>query len=158
MKARSTFALVIAAALAASGALAQVVSQAPGPQNGSDAETTLAPRTETRSAPTGGGVVVFIDPTTGKIRQPHAAEIGSLIRPQAAKPLVSLPLATKTGPGGAVGVVLDSSFDSFVVATKKPDGTLAMDCVTGDNKAAEAVSTGVKAASQTKAQETLDVQ
>ncbi len=31
------------------------------------------------------------------------------------------------GPGGAVGVVLDSRYESFMVATKAPDGKLATD-------------------------------
>jgi hypothetical protein len=158
MKAPSIVALGVVAALGASGACAQVTSLTADPHNGSATEMTVAPRAETRSVAPGGGVVVFIDPTTRKVRQPDAAEIGRLLPPPAAKALVSPPLTTKTGPGGAVGVVLDSSFDSFMVVTKKPDGTLAMDCVTGDEKAAEALSTGVKAASKTGARETLDVQ
>lgn len=94
-----------------------------------------------------GGLVVFIDPVTGKIRQPDAAEIGSLVSPPAAvTPLVEEPLVMKIGPGGAVGVVLDSRFESFMVVTKTPDGKLAMDCVTGGKKADEAVSAGAKTA------------
>ena len=155
MKARSILALGIVAALGASGALAQVASQAADPQDASATENE--PRTETRSVATGGGVVVFIDPATGKVRQPDAAEIGRLLRPPVAKAVVRPALTTKTGPGGAVGVVLDESFDSYTVVTKQPDGTLAMDCVTGDKKAAEALSTGVKAAGKSAAQGMLDV-
>jgi hypothetical protein len=155
MKARSTFALAIVAVLGASGALAQVDSQAADPQDASATEN--APRTETRSVATGGGRVVFIDPATRKIRQPDAAEIGRLVSPAPATARVRAPLTTLTGPGGAVGVLLDSRFDSLIVATKKPDGTLTMDCVTGDHAAAEALSSGAKAASTAAAQGTLDV-
>jgi hypothetical protein len=146
MKARSAFALAIGATLGAVGALAQMTSQDVAPQNASNTEQTAAPRAETRSVASGGGNVVFIDPATGKIRQPNAAEIGRLIAPPAGKAFARPPLTTKTGPGGAVGVVLDDSFDSYVVATKQLDGTVAIGCVTGGEKAAEAVSSGVNAA------------
>src|SRR5215468_3509793 len=159
MKARRTFALAIVAVLGASGVLAQVTSEAAGPQCGSDTEMSVAPRTETRSVATGGGDVVFVDPTTRKVRQPDAAEIGRLLRPPAAaKAGVKPALTTKTGLGGAVGVVLDDRFDSYMVVTKQPDGTVAMDCVTGGKKAAEAVSTGVKGAGNIGVQGTPDVQ
>ncbi|MEO8054819.1 MAG: hypothetical protein ABI768_06680 [Acidobacteriota bacterium] len=94
------------------------------------------------------GLVVFIDPVTGKIRQPEPSEIGALTAPPAATaaPAVEPPLLMKTGPGGAVGVVLDSRFESFMVVTKTPDGKLAMGCVEGKKKADEAVSAGAKTA------------
>lgn len=159
MKARFTFAMAITAALGASGVLAQAASEAVGRQCVAGTETTVAPRTGRRNVATGGGHVVFVDPTTRKVRQPDAAEIGRFLRPPAAavartKP----PLTTKTGLGGAVGVVLDDSFDSYVVVTKQPDGTLAMDCLTGDKKAAEAVSTGVKGRGNIGVRGTADVQ
>lgn len=94
----------------------------------------------------GKGAVVFIDPVTGKIRQPEPAEIGALTAPPAATapPAVDAPLLMKTGPGGAVGVVLDSRFESFMVVTRTPDGKLAMECVTGGKKADETVAAGAK--------------
>lgn len=156
MNARRILALGIAAALGASAALAQVASQAADPRDVS--ATQDEPRTETRSVATGGGRVVFIDPATGKIRQPDAAEIGRLVSPAPARARVRPPLPALTGPGGAVGVLLDSRFDSLMIATKKPDGTLTMDCVTGDDAAAEALSSGAKAASTAGAHGTLDVQ
>jgi hypothetical protein len=96
----------------------------------------------------GKGLVVFVDPVTGKIRQPEPSEIGALTAPSAAAaaPAVEPPLLMKNGPGGAVGVVLDSRYESFMVVTKTPDGKLAMECVTGGKKADEAVSAGTKTA------------
>ena len=133
----------------ASFALAQ---QAPPPS-----DPKKAPGTEKKAAPAPGepgapaasaaGLVVFIDPVTGKIRQPDAAEIGRLVSPPTAVTSpVDEPLVMKIGPGGAVGVVLDSRFESFMVVTKTSAGTLAMDCVTGGRKADEIVSVGARTA------------
>lgn len=155
----SVLAIVIAAVMSASGALAQAVSETPDGKTAPDSEKKEMPPPGVRSAPAAGGLVVFIDPATGKIRQPTPAEIGSLISPPAAvTPLVRKPLVTWSGPGGTVGVVLDRSFDSYMVVTKKPDGKLAMDCVVGDKKAAEAVATGVKGAKKPDDKEAPRVQ
>lgn len=101
-----------------------------------------APLPETKAA--SKGLVVFVDPVTGKIRQPDASEIGALVALPAAAgtsaPLVEKPLVMKIGPGEAVGVVLDSRFETFMVATKGPDGKLSTDCVDGKKKAEEAVA------------------
>ncbi len=103
--------------------------------------------------------MVFIDPVTGKIRQPDAAEIGSLVQPPAAvTPPVEEPLVMKFGPGDAVGVVLDSRFESFMVVTKTPDGKLATDCVVGKKKADEIVSAGGKGAKKPGGKEAPHVQ
>ena len=64
----------------------------------------------------------------------------------------------KRGPGAAVGVVLDSRFDSFMVVTKAPDGKLTMDCVTGRKQADEAVSGGAKTAKEPGGKEAPHVQ
>jgi len=150
MNAGRVSAVVISLALGSSGALAQ---QAPEP------EKKAGP-----AAPAAGGLVVFVDPVTGKIRQPDAAEIGRLLSlpaaPGASAPLVEKPLVMKYGPGDAVGVVLDSRFESFMVATKKPDGKLAMDCVDGKKKAEEAVAaatTPARAARKPGGKESADV-
>jgi hypothetical protein len=160
MRVPGVLAIVIAAAVSASGALAQAVPQIPDGKTAPDTEKKKdVPPPGARSAPAAGGLVVFIDPVTGKIRQPSAAEIGSLVSPPAAvTPLAVKPLVTITGPGGAVGVVLDSSFDSYMVVTKKPDGKLAMDCVVGGKKADEAVSAGAKGAKKPDDKEAPRVQ
>jgi hypothetical protein len=36
------------------------------------------------------------------------------------------------GPGAAVGILLDDSDMSFMVATRKADGKIALDCMTAD--------------------------
>jgi hypothetical protein len=118
--------------------------EGPSPAAAKKAADTNEPATPgTRG---GGGFVVFVDPVTGKIRQPDPAEIGGLVAAAEAaapaKPAVEPPLAMKFGPGGAVGIVLDSRYESFVVVTKAPDGRLAMDCVTGAGNARKAVAAG----------------
>ncbi len=144
MNARRTLVVVILGVLGAPFAPAQ---QAPPPSQAKEAPEAgkkMAPRPGARAA---GGLVVFIDPVTGKIREPDAAEIGSIVSPPSAvTPPVEEPLVMKVGPGGAVAVVLDSRFESFMVVTKAPDGKLAMDCVIGSKKADEAVSGGAKTA------------
>src|SRR5512135_42888 len=104
-------------------------------------------------APPAKGLVVFVDPVTGKIRQPDAAEIGALTAPAAgtksATPAPEAPLLMTYGPGGAVGVVLDSRYESFMVATKASDGKLATACVTGGRNADAAVAAGAPPAGKT---------
>lgn len=107
-------------------------------------EAPQAEKKPAAQAPGGKGLVVFIDPATGKIRQPDAAEIGGLIPPPgtpgAFATLAEKPLETRFGPGGAVGVVLDERFESFMVVTKAKDGKLTMGCVEGRKKADAAVA------------------
>ncbi len=116
--------------------------------------TLKAPPSKTAAMPSSkGGVVVFIDPVTGQIRQPDAAEIGSLTGTsaassgqQAAAPQDAAP-QTIIGPGNAVGIVLDESTLSYMVVSKTLDGKLDMDCVTGDkaaNKRVQGAQTPVK--------------
>ena len=148
MNAGRAVAFVIPLSLAFSPALADDSPRA-------EKKTAAAPAAPAK------GLVVFVDPVTGKIRQPDPAEIGALTAPPAesatAKPAPEAPLVMKYGPGGAVGVVLDSRYESFMVVTKKPDGTLSMDCVEGARKADETVAGGPKkAAKKAKGPEASD--
>ena len=88
------------------------------------------------------GVVVFVDPSTGKIRQPDAAEIGALTGNGTRANSLAAPVMF-AGPGGSVGIKLGDDSLSFMVVTRTPDGKLAEDCVTGDKPAAALVSKGV---------------
>ncbi len=137
--------------LAGSLAFAEQPPRPPDAKEGPPAATKAAPAPAAPASRAAGGFVVFVDPVTGKIRQPDAAEIGALTAPPpgaAAPAAVEPPLEMRYGPGGAVGVVLDSRFESFVVVTKQPDGTLATSCVTGGRKADETVAAGAKPGSK----------
>ena len=58
-----------------------------------------------------------------------------LIAPEAAAPLPMV-----TGPNGAVGIALDERFMVNSVVRKNADGSLSMECVTGNEQAAKAVA------------------
>src|SRR5450432_2942465 len=80
--------------------------------------TTQAPAKDQapKSAP-GKGVVVFVDPATGQIRQPTASEIGDLspspnpVAPKAPEP------SLMQGPGGSVGAKLGEDSLTYMVVT-----------------------------------------
>jgi hypothetical protein len=111
----------VVATLSVSSAIAQVA--------GSTAEiSSEQKKTEGKAAK------VFIDPVTGQVRQPTAAEINTLSEPKAVA-VQSQPTLI-AGPGGGVGAVLDDSTMMYMMVTKTPDGKLDMDCVTGDKAAA----------------------
>ncbi len=91
----------------------------------------------------GSGLTVFVDPVTRQIRQPTASEIGAVgAASQAAARVGATPASPQIiqGPGAAIGLLLDDSAMSFMVATKKPDGKLAVECVVGAGEAASHVS------------------
>ena len=114
---------------------------------GALAQTAAKPADAPPPAPAKtSGLTVFVDPVTRQIRQPTASEIGALVSPAASSVKAAAPSAPSTapriirGPGGAVGIQLDDSAMSFMVATRKADGKLAVECVTGVDEAASRVA------------------
>src|SRR6185369_16069375 len=99
---------------------AVAADQPPAPQKPQNTTKT----TKTPAA----GVVVFIDPATGQIRQPDASEIGGLL-PPAAAPAVA-PKAPEPaiiqGANGAVGIKLGEDSLSYAVATITTDDKVAI--------------------------------
>ena len=84
-----------------------------------------------------GGSVVFVDRATRKVRKPTASEIGvqrSQSQAEVAKRPATAPVLLQ-GPGGAAGILLDDSDMSFMVATRKADGKIDVDCVSGSDAA-----------------------
>jgi hypothetical protein len=82
----------------------------------------------------GDGVMAAIDPATGKLRQPTAAEtkalaagVTSLLKSSAS------PLLAKQTPDGTMSVDLGTSFLNISIAQIGPDGTLQQICL--DNAA-----------------------
>lgn len=158
---RSRFLLTLSM-LAAVAVYAVAADQSPAPQDsphavqspGKEAAQKPAPATSLKPAPAvspqtarpvaqqaapAGGVVVFIDPATGQIRQPDASEIGGLVTPVGPAPKAPEP-ALIQGPGGAVGARLGEGSLTYMVVTAAPGGKLAMDCVTGEKAAAARVT------------------
>jgi len=147
-QAGSTFAFTfLAAAVCAVQANAQEPVKAPVKKSQPPSGKKPAAKTVTQapqSAAPSAGMVVFVDPVTGKIRQPDAEEIGALTgsRASAQVAIESVPV-TINGPGGAVGMKLGDDSLSYMVVTRTPDGKLAEDCVTGEKAASALAFKGV---------------
>jgi hypothetical protein len=129
MKAAAILAPAVVAAAISSGVNAQYLWQA------RDAEQARAAAASTQSsAPaqqgSGSGLMIFIDPATKQIRPAEQEDFRALIPPRLATEAVAAPQVF-VAPSGAMGVRLDPSFDSYMLAVKRPDGTLAFDCVEG---------------------------
>jgi len=134
------------ALLGACGALAQTAAKP------ADAKRQGAPATAPAPAKA-SGIMVFVDPTTRQIRQPDASEIGTLGSASQSSTAAVPPTAPRTiqGTGGAVGLLLDDSAMSFMVATRKSDGKLDVECVTGAGEAASRVGGIARGQSATSA-------
>jgi hypothetical protein len=152
----------------AAAVYAFAADQPPAPQDSKNAVPSPGKEPAKKPADTGGktagatGVVVFIDPATGKIRQPDASEIGGLVTPSPGPAPKAPEPALLQGPGGAVGARLGADSLTYMVVTTAPDGKLAMDCVTGEKAAAAQVTSPAPKAKETSAgpknpQDTHDV-
>jgi hypothetical protein len=158
---RFRIALTTVAMLGASVAAAQEVSHAVDGIPLTAATEGATPQAATPPSESAGGVMVFIDPVTGKTRQPEAGEVEQLLQQRApALPQSSLtsPSSTFNVPGGGVGLMLDDSFHSYMVVTRKPDGTMLMDCLPDGKAAADAVTNGLSTGEILHKKEALDVQ
>ncbi len=125
--------------------VAVAADQPPTPQDSKKSTPSASPANKdsvakpAASTTQQGGIVVFIDPVTGQIRQPDPSEIGNLVNSTGPAPKAPAP-ALIQGPGGAVGARLGSDAMTYMVVTTTPDGKLDMDCVTGEKAAAARVS------------------
>jgi hypothetical protein len=96
---------------------------------------------DAKPAPAAGGMRVFIDPATGKIRPPEQEDIQRLTALRAARATaLAAPPQPLKGPGGAIGLKLDESHMVYSVARKNADGTVSFECVDGSANAAKALS------------------
>jgi len=101
---------------------AAAVSARPGPET-----PPSCPAIDRPAATGGAGVRAFIDPVTGKLRPPTAAEKRQLV---SARDRASRTYEVVVRPDGSRVVVLDDAFSMSVVATKGTDGALRYRCVT----------------------------
>jgi hypothetical protein len=120
------------------------------------AQTEAKPPATAPAPVKASGSVVFVDPVTRKIRKPGPSEIGAQrSQSQSQAAVVARPATPPVlihGPGGAEGVLLDDSHLSYMVATRKADGKIALECVTGPAAAERAAQSSqpAKAAAETK--------
>jgi hypothetical protein len=134
---------MLALAVATGAAHATEADQPPAPEDSKSAAQAVPGREPQDQAPpatpapgaNAAGVMVFIDPVTGRIVQPTEAQMGRLARSPQAGPKSKAPVITIQGPAGAVGIVLGPESLSYSIATRTADGKIAMDCVTGDQAA-----------------------
>lgn len=82
----------------------------------------------------GGGMVVFVDPATGRQRTPSAAEMNSLTAGAKASAPVTGP-RFRYGPGAQVEMILGPEDMVYSVASVGSDGKLKTDCVQGETSA-----------------------
>ena len=132
--------------LIAWAALAAHASPAdPAPSKNSPAATPAAVAKPSGDAPRAApaGMMIFIDPVTGKTRLPDASEAGALLGHTASQPTKQQAIGDGVrieGPNGAIGMKLSSDSLSYTVLTKKPDGDLLWECVTGEGAATQRIA------------------
>ena len=93
---------------------------------------------EKKSAPAPAGVRVFVDPATGKIRQPNPEEVQRLLRQSrtAVAAARRAPVVVRH-PNGAIGLLAGDRLMSYSVARKSAGGKVEFDCVKGDARKAD---------------------
>ncbi len=124
--------------IAAAAVLAMGVSGLFAAGGGED--TSKTPKVQPAKSDKGaGGLRVFMDPATGKVREAEKVDFERMAPRPAA--LRSAPAVSQTVElNGMVGMRLDDSQMSYSVATKNPDGTISMECVQGAADARKVVA------------------
>ena len=128
MKSAAILALAFAAATGQSGAAAQYLWQARDAARAGTAAPNASAVQPHQG--TGSGLQIFIDPDTGLIRPAEQEDFRALMPPRLAPEAIPAPQPF-AARDGAIGLRLDPSFDSYMLAVRRPDGTLAFDCVEG---------------------------
>ena len=143
MQAQLMIAVTTAAMLCASGVAAQTVWPPSNAKVDIERSDQTQPVAIAPAPAAAGGMRVFIDPETRQVRQPTAAELANF---PAARPKVGAPFVPqiRANPNGGIAATLDSSFASYTVATRNPDGSIRVDCVSDAKAAADALANGVK--------------
>ena len=149
MRSATVLALAVAAMTGYSGAAAQYLWQAREAAQAAPAGAAAGPVPSVQGS--GSGLQIFIDPVTGQIRPPEQEDLRALARQPASPQFAPAPQLFFTRDG-IPGVRLDPSFDSYMVAVKRVDGAIDMDCLPGKAQAVDAVrgSTAPPASAQKK--------
>ncbi len=134
----TTMAAVVGLAIAVAADQRKAPAEKPADQP-AQKQATAKPAVQPQAAQ--GGLTVFIDPATGKIREPEHGEMRRLLP---TRPAVSRDAVERFGPGRAVGVATGPEHMSHSVARIGPDGKLQLDCVHGKEKAEPVLRTPAK--------------
>lgn len=127
------------------GATVPASAQEQAPATTSAARKAPAKAAPAASAPAQAGQRAFIDPKTGKLREPEIEEIAAL-QPAKRKVLKAAPVQTLKGPKGEVGAVVPEDLQMFAVVTRNADGSLSFTDVQGKANADALVKAGGKKA------------
>lgn len=117
----------VALALIASAGVSSAFAQAT-PSASTVAQAAASPAPGEFAPRIGGGFTAFKDAETGALRSPTPAEMQALRALLPAMPS-GAPVVEVAVPSGGFRVTLDASFDSFALMSRRPDGTLAFECV-----------------------------
>ena len=99
------------------------------PALGAAPESPVCPAIDA-PAPVSAGVRAFVDPTTGKLREPTADELRRIAEERLARRAAApRTFEVVTHPDGMKTVDLGDAFLFDVRATTDPDGTLRLVCV-----------------------------
>ncbi|MFN0102838.1 MAG: post-PEP-CTERM-1 domain-containing protein [Bryobacteraceae bacterium] len=112
-------------------------------------------KADKQTEPAAGGMKAYIDPATGKLREPTPEDLRTEGPGPQARPESDLQILRH--PGGAVSVVLGPEHMSYSVAKRNEDGTLSMSCVEGEKKAESWMKEFKKPVDLTLSKEKLDV-
>ena len=113
-------------------------------------------KTDKQTAPAAGGMKAYIDPATGKLREPTTEDLRNEgAGPQAGTATTNLEMLRHSS--GAVSVVLGPEHMSYSVAKRNDDGTLSTSCVEGEKKAQSWMKEFKKPVDLTLSKEKLDV-
>jgi len=82
------------------------------------------------------GLMVSKDPVTGELRAPTAAESQALTNQPQSLLSVDAPVQIIQNPNGSLTAILGPAQMTYSVVKKGPDGTITMECVSGEKKAA----------------------
>jgi hypothetical protein len=128
--------LFLAAAVAVAGAASDDAKATPQKPAAAAVKPVAPP------AAASEGMRVFIDPATGKIREPEASEVQQLTPSTGlrAAPMAAPMAVPVTGPGGAAGLILGETQMVYSVATRNPDGSISFQCVTGSDGHSKAIA------------------
>lgn len=97
-----------------------------------------APLAAAAAEPAQEGMTVVRDPLTGRLRAPTAAELRALHGDDVKQPQMVAPQSTRR-PDGTRVINLGERAMVYAVMTRNADGSLAAQCVKGDQDAAKAI-------------------
>ncbi len=143
MRPHFAVAIAMAVTLGASHAMAQIAGDEAADRSDHPIQSSPPATPFTPAAATPAGMTIFVDPRTRAPRQPDAADLARF-RAQHPQPKASSAPQVRKNPNGGTVAVLDDSFGSYMVATRKTDGTIVAQCMPDARSAAASVRVGLE--------------